>query len=103
MSRQPVQAKVTATIQAPLGSPERGLLVLGGLCFAVFAFGLWRISAHPLAIASTIAGMAGIVAVLVVGMRDGRRFGHVGAPVRLAQTGNSISIMTEVEPSRAIE
>ncbi len=105
MGRRAVQTKVTATLQAqaPLGSPERGLLVLGGLCVAIFAVSLWRLATSPLAILGIVVGLGGFVTLFIVWVRDGHRFGQAGVPVALAQTGETVTVTTEVEPSRAIE
>jgi|SRR2546426_6454125 len=103
MSRQPITARVTATLHAPLGGPERGLLVVGILFAAVFVSSLWRVDKSAWAIVGIVGGFLGLAAILFVWLRDGRRFGQVGVPFALAQTGQGTTVTTEVEPSRAIE
>jgi hypothetical protein len=103
MTEHPIAARVTATVHAPLGSPERGLLVVGILFAGIFVSSLWRVDKSPWAILGIVGGFVGLAAILIVWLRDGRRFGQVGVPLALSQTGQVTTFTTEVEPSRTIE
>ncbi len=102
MKAGPLQARLTAKISAPLRSPERGLLVLGGILAAIFGFSLWRVNVTLWAIAGIIVGLGGLVTLLVAWLLDSRRFGIVGVPVVVAETEQGVTLTTEMEPSRAL-